>query len=81
MRLFLVFLLWTVSISLLPLLTDIIFEGCYRIHLLRRKLLAGAVFALRNAVTVSPVVVAFDNEIPSTAFALLKLQSGLRERP
>ena len=48
-----------------------------QVRFLRRKLLAGTVFSVRDTVTVGPVVVALDDEIFPAASALLKLQSSL----
>ena len=48
-----------------------------QVRFLRRKLLAGTVFSVRDTVAVGPVVIALDDEIFSAAFALLKFQSGL----
>jgi hypothetical protein len=42
---------------------------------LRRQLLAGTVFSIRDTVTVGPVVVALDDEIFPAASAFLKLLS------
>lgn len=49
-----------------------------QIRLLCRKLLAGAVLPLRDAVTIYPVIVPLDDKVPAAAFAFLKLHPGLQ---